>query len=324
MALKDLEFSDLLLTENGEGRLRGVPGKGVSICSLPADCADEAKALPGILANQWLQKKDATAIRYIHDGVVYRVSRAADVMSGQCWFLRKMPTTVPQIEDLGVPPHIAKWLVDPQNNHGLVLFSGSQGSGKTTLASALLKTRLMMYGGLAVTFESPAEMPLSGYYGDIGQCIQTEVTSESDLPMMIQRAHTFAQPNIIFIGEIKSAVAAMEALRAALGSREQMVVATIHGVDIVSALQRLMLWGQELEGANAAMNLSMTLSTIVQLVLDSEGSQKQLRIPEFLLVPFTGEFSTSVRTKIRTGAMEGLKGEITRNRNMMLHGTMPR
>lgn len=319
MPLKNLHFTDLLLSETGQGRLRGVPGQGVRMIPLPQDCREEAMKMPALLRDAWMQQ-NFPAIRFDYEGVIYRVSRATDIGFGQCWFLRRMPASVPTLDQLQVPQHVGDWLTHHAINHGLILFSGSQGAGKTTLASAYIKTRLSLYGGLAVTFESPAEMPLSGFYGDFGQCIQTEVNFEDELPQMIQRAHTFAQPNIIFIGEIKSAVAAMEALRASLGSKEQMVVATIHGTNIISALQRLLLWGKEIDGANAAMNLSLSISSIIQLSLENTDIGKTLRIPEFLMVPYLGEFSTAVRAKLKSATLSGLDGEINRNKNMILHG----
>lgn len=318
MSLKELQFTDLLIS-SGNAHLRGVPGEGIHLIQVPDDCMDEIREMQLLLREAWMAKK-MNAIRFQHKDVIYRVSRAPDIAFGDCWFLRRMPTQVPTLEMLGVPQHIGQWLTHEKLNHGLTLFSGSQGSGKTTLASALIKTRLSLYGGLAVTFESPAEMPLSGTYGDFGQCIQTELLTEDDLPTMIQRSHMFGQPNIIFIGEIKSAVAAMEALRASLGSKEQMVVATIHGTNLISALQRLLLWGKELDGSNAAMNLGMSLCSIIQLSLETEGTGKKLHVPEFLMVPYDGELSTAIRAKIKSGVLTSLEGEMNRIKNLILHG----
>lgn len=308
----------MLISQAGEARIRGVPGQGIRMIPVPEDCKAEVREMPPLLREEWMQK-NLPAIRFQYKGVIYRASRAPDIYMGECWFLRRMPAKVPTLEDLRIPQHIGNWLVHEKINHGLTLFSGSQGAGKTTMASALIKTRLSLYGGLAVTFESPAEMPLSGMYGDFGQCIQTELLSEDDLPGMIQRSHMFGQPNIIFIGEIKSAVAAMEALRASLGSKEQMVVATIHGTNLTSALQRLLLWGKELDGSNASMNLAMSLSSIIQLNLESDTNGKKLHIPEFLMVPYDGELSSSIRAKIKAGSLQGLEAEINRSKNLILH-----
>lgn len=318
MALKDINFTDLLLSNSGQARLRGVPGQGQRMIPVPEDCMQEVREMPIALREAWLAK-NLPAIRFEHNEVIYRVSHAPDINFGQCWFMRRMPSNVPSLEQLKVPQYLGSFLMHPSINHGLILFSGSQGSGKTTLASSLIKTRLTTFGGLAVTFESPAEMPLSGYYGDFGQCIQAEVPSEDALPDLIQRSHMFAQPNIIFIGEIKSAIAAMEALRASLGSKEQMVIATIHGTNIISALQRLLLWGKELDGANASMNLAMSLTAIIQLSLENDGQGKRLSSPEFLLCPYEGEFSKTVRSKIRSGTLQALEGDINRLKSIIMH-----
>jgi len=164
-------------------------------------------------------------------------------------------------------------------------------------------------------------MPLHGQFGEFGRCIQTEVETEEELPSRIMRAHTFASPDIIYIGEIKAAVAAVESLRVALGSNTQMVVATIHGTDIVAALQRLMNFAKEADGENAALNLSMSLAAVMHMSLNSQGEEKQLDVPESLFIPFSGDFSDSVRALLKTGSLSRLAENIQQQRNVMFrHG----
>lgn len=316
--LKDIPFSDLILSD-GRGALKGIPGYGARLKNIDdPEIVDSLAALPDQLQSEMLRRKEMSAIRFEFEGMLFRACYADDVKS-RAWFLRRISDRVPDLEELKIPEHILKYLLSPKRNRGLYLFTGAQTSGKTTLASSLIATRLKIYGGHCVTFESPAEMPLHGQYGDFGRCIQTEIDTENELPMRIMRAHTYASPDIIFIGEIKTAVSAVEALRIALGSNNQMVVATVHGISLEAALQRLLNWSKETEGDNAALNLSMSLSAVVHMTLKNTGNdEKVLEIPQFLLIPFKGDFSDQVRARLKTGQLTGLADDIQRQRAMIL------
>jgi twitching motility protein PilT len=325
--LADLEFTDLVIrTDDGDtiGSVKGVPGCETRLLNVTSNPALQLEIAE--LVSKLLDKGGRTgslpAIRHTHNGVTYRASHA-EAVTGKAWFLRRIPPVVPTFEELHVPRFISRYLLAPESNHGLVLFCGAQSSGKTTMASALIAERLNMEGGgHAVTFEAPAELPLNGQYGDFGQCIQTEIESEEDLPKWITRAHTYGAPNIIFIGEVKTGTAAVEALRVAMGSDGQLVVATIHGFSVEAALQRLLNWGREKEGENASVNLSVALAAIFRLSLDpAPEGRRRLNVPEFLVVPRDAKSGVGIRTKIREGRLNQLKEDLSRQRtNVFYYG----
>lgn len=329
-SLNDLIFTDIILDKGSNTNwLKGVPGHGEALVPLESLCPSlDIKLLEEALATQMLAHKEMFVIRFKFEGIYFRASYApshdispieplarpevaeeGNSPSPMCWFLRRLPEKVPSLSEIAPPAHITAYLTS-EKAHGLILIAGEQGAGKTTLASSIVKTRLMMYGGHCVTFESPAEMPLRGPHGTAGLCIQTEMDREEDLPQAVRRAHTFAQPDSIYIGEIKTAVAAAETLRAALGSKNQLVIATIHGQDMVSAIQRLLIWGKEIDGDNAAVNLSTTLTAIFHLSLDTVKEKKQIVFNETLLVPFGGDFCTKVRAKIKNHESDSLGNEV--------------
>ncbi|MDR2055452.1 MAG: GspE family protein [Desulfovibrio sp.] len=255
-----------------------------------------------------------TTFRHTHDGVRYRVARMINIDDQTVWFLRRQPGHAPPFFRQGLPRYLENWLMAPEQCQGLVLFSGAQSSGKTTMASAYIVERLKTYGGHAVTFENPAELPLNGNWGDHGHCYQSEIVDESELPRHIVQAHRLASPNIIFIGEIRTKYTALESLRVALGSSHQLVVATIHGVDVTKALNRLMLWARELDGLNAFLNLSSTLLAVVHLDLVDNNGKLVLSSPEHLLLPFS-EHVLGVRAKLCEGQVQSLKEDMRSLKN---------
>ncbi|GAB1253027.1 ATPase, T2SS/T4P/T4SS family [Desulfovibrio falkowii] len=303
MPLAHEVFSDLILFPDGTARLKGSPGCGSHLLPLPTDCEEEVANL-----SSRLEQHCKAAMRYNHNDITYRVARIDDVDGKRTWFLRRLADTVPQFDSLGLNPVVTSWLLS--QNQGLILFSGAQGSGKTTTASAFVAQRLELHGGHGVTFEVPVELPLAGAWGSFGYCFQKEISNESELAQEIERAHRYASPDIIFIGEIRTRHAAFEALRVSLGSSRQLVVATIHGQDVITALERLLTWAREQDGESAAQNLSDALVAIIHLSLESDAAgQRELTSPQFLLLPFTDE-SRGIRAKLREGKFQTLPDDM--------------
>ncbi|KAF0234898.1 ATPase, T2SS/T4P/T4SS family [Fundidesulfovibrio putealis] len=332
MPLSDLVFSDLLILPDGTGRLKGCPDSGQQLVELPGEYADEISDLPNKLTGAFLTSRrdpetgarvGKTTIRFLHQDVHYRAADFEDVNGGRTWFLRRLPEKVPGLSTLGLPPYLCEWLLMRQQRHGLVLVAGAQASGKTTTASALVAGRLEHFGGHGVTFECPAELPLAGAWGEHGYCFQTEIDSEAELAVHIERAHLYASPNVIFIGEIHTRHAATESLRVAMGSRQQLVVATIHGFDVQAALERLLNWARETDGANAAGHLANSLLAVI--FQDLECEERLQKVPQFLLLPFPypGQSNESLmrvqgtRAKLRSCQLHSLGDDMRQIKNII-------
>ncbi len=327
MRLRDMTFSDLLLYGNGKARYKQSCSHPM-LHPIPDPILPEAEQLRHHIMQAMLAKHEAVSVRTEWDGLQYRVAQTTDVEQGTVWFLRRLAVQVPSLESLntgdgygsGHYTIMQRWLLAPEQSHGLILISGPQSSGKTTLASAYVKERLSLYGGHGVTFENPAELPLAGDCGEGGCCFQVEINSERELEQQIERAHRYASPNIIFIGEIKTRYAAREALRVALGSNRQIVVATIHGVDIVAALQRLSNWVKEFEGENGLDNLASALMAVIQLSLEENNGVPTLQIPQLLLLPAGNTKVHSIRAKLRNGQFQSLIGDINEQNSRITAG----
>jgi twitching motility protein PilT len=313
MALADIDFSDLLLLPDGRARLKD--GAGSPLREVPADCCADVAGLPNLLIQEALKKKQST-LRFEYLGVRYRVAGIDDLDGRHSWFMRRLPKTVPPLTGPGLPPYLTNWLISAEQHQGLVLFAGPQASGKTTMAGAFIADRLKRYGGHAVTFENPAELPLCGPWGDKGYCFQTDIESEDELPKCIEKAQRYASPDIIFIGEIRTKHAAMESLRVALGSSRQIVVATIHGLNVVTALDRLLTWAREVDGENACNNLSNALLAVIYLRLSEMGpdGKRTVTSPEHLLLPYK-DHCLPVRAKLRDGILNTLVDDMRALKN---------
>lgn len=316
MSLSDTRFSDLVLPPDGQYFLKGA-GNGSELIACSDDTHEEARALRD-LAKQKHSVTGKVTFRLEHEGRSYRGAVLPGV-HGNTFFLRRLPAGILPFEELGLPAALSDWLAASERSKGFVLFSGAQASGKTTSASSLVAARLKAFGGHAVTFENPVEMPLNGQHGEHGFCFQSEVEDEAGLASAIEQAHRFASPDIIYIGEIRTMHAASQVLRAALGSDRQLVVATIHGLDLVAALDRLLTFARELDGEVAAHNLSQSLLAVVHQHLSTENGEPHLTTPRFLMVPFE-ERSNGVRAKLRNGELLSLKNDMREQCNRLTFG----
>lgn len=316
MSLADLQFSDLILMQDGSAFLKGTPDMGQQLKPLTEALVtqDELDGL-GVAVERGFSssKGELENVRVRFGNLTFRVANYRGV-DGLAYFLRRLADRVPELEELGLGADLTAWLLAPDRQKGLVLFCGPQTSGKTTSAAAFIASRLRRHGGHMVSLEAPVEMPLAGPQGPFGYGFQTEVKSESDLARHIERSHRYSGPNIVYVGEIRSKYAASEVLRVSLGSANQLVVSTIHGLDIITALDRLMTWARELDGEVACQNLAHSLLAVVYQELVTEGDERVLRVPETLLVPFSDK-SRAVRSKLRDGKLGSLAEDILEQRN---------
>jgi twitching motility protein PilT len=328
MALDKVNFSDLIIFPDGSASFKGCPDHGQQLIPIPHDCKKEVEELPIQLSDKILSlrnidpttglKTEPWTFRFLYKGITFRVASINDIGSKkQTWFLRRLPSVVPSLNELGLPSFLCKWLLQPEQKQGLILVAGAQASGKTTTASSLVADRLRLYGGHALTFENPAELPLNGTHGENGgHCFQIEINGEHELPIHIEKSHLFASPNIIYIGEIHTKFAALEALRVALGSRQQLVISTIHGFDIIAALERLINWAKELDGSNACENLANCLLAII--LQDLEAEPRMQKIPQFLLLPFP--FPNQTKESIMR--VKGIRSKLRNNQLISLQDDM--
>jgi type II secretory ATPase GspE/PulE/Tfp pilus assembly ATPase PilB-like protein len=114
--------------------------------------------------------------------------------------------------------------------HGLILFTGPTGCGKTTSLYALLNG-LKSLSVKVVTAEDPVEVRLP-----LVTQVPVDARKEHDFHH-ITRALLRHDPDIILIGEIRDEKTAKEAVRAAVTGHR--VLATLHSNDVVSAILRL-------------------------------------------------------------------------------------
>ncbi len=120
-----------------------------------------------------------------------------------------------------------------QEKHGMIIFCGPTGSGKTTSVYSLLNTINKQTRNI-MTLEDPVEYKMHGI-------CQTEIKSEifdfaTGIKSLLRQ-----DPDVIFVGEIRDAETASMAVRASMTGH--LVFTTIHANDTFGAIQRFIDFG---------------------------------------------------------------------------------
>lgn len=303
--LKSLPFSDLYLGEENCW-LSGVP-KTCDPIPAPPECAQELKELRDLCT-----KVSATTSRQEfsvkHKDIAYRASLLKS-LSEDVYVLRRFPEIVPEIGNLGLHSRYVELLMKPRLT-GLIVVAGAFGQGKTTTASAIIAGRISHFGGVAVCIEDPPEMPLEGRRGE-GVIYQRWV-EQGGFAQECRQAARWA-PSIIFVGEVRDAETATEALRASINGR--LVICTIHSDSARTAVDRLYALANGVAGSSddVANLMASGLRAIVHQSL--EGDPKRPRI-EFLWLD--GEDAVGPQNTIRQKKFNQLDNEIILQRNKLL------
>ena len=185
---------------------------------------------------------------------------------------RAVPSGDLSFEDLGLPETVR---VLGEFHRGLVLVTGSTGSGKSTTIAALIAHINRSRKGHIVTIEDPIE-----FVHEEKQCriTQREVGQDTADFHSALRTVVRQSPDVILIGELRDAETVQVAMQAALTGH--LVFASLHTIDSTQTLQRIMSFFPDHLKTQVANDLSMSLKGIVsqRLVPRKSGKGRVLAI----------------------------------------------
>jgi twitching motility protein PilT len=173
--------------------------------------------------------------------------------------LRRVATDRAGIEDLGLPPVIRQLADEPR---GLILVTGTAGSGKTTTLAAMIDHINSTREGHIVTIEDPIEV----LHKD-KKCIvnQREIGIDTDSYEDALRHVVRQDPDVILIGEMRD----HETVSAALTAAEigNLVLSTLHTIDATETINRIIDFFPPYQQKQVRLMLAATLKGIVSLRL---------------------------------------------------------
>jgi twitching motility protein PilT len=217
---------------------------------------------------------------------------------------RLVPMTIPSLEELHLPPVLGDLVQVP---HGLILVTGSTGSGKSTTVASMLEHVNNLVTRKVVTIEDPIE-----YLHRDHQCLiyQREIGQDTHSFAHALRHILRQDPDIIMIGEIRDVETLTIALNAA--NTGHLVITTLHTADAVQSIQRILTYYAPHEQDEIRRVLADNLSAVVsQRLLPQIGGQGRLAavevmvntstIKEYIINP---EKTGLIRDTIKEGATQ--------------------
>lgn len=308
-----LEFSDVYIHMTHPDTKSYLFYKGIeNTIDCDKDSAMYIRKLTDIIKNKII-RINHKSFRVSFHNRLYRVTliKSVDGMIAKC---RSQPRVLIPLPDLGLPPTIRN-LVQSRRlcSGGLILVVGAIGSGKTTTCAAIGKSRVESYGGVLLTIEDPAELPMHGRIGK-GLCIQYEIENKEDFleaGRLALRCYPADKDGILFIGEIRDSESAQLALRASLDGR--LVLATMHGDSVPSALKRIVSYASDIKKEEAEMLLYTGFRLCLHQKMDSKNNKLNV---EFLVD------TNEAAMVIQQGKFDHLQSEIDRQK-ILLENNQP-
>src|SRR6188508_831189 len=173
--------------------------------------------------------------------------------------LRVIPVKVMNLEELGLPPVLSKIA---HEERGLVLVTGTTGSGKSTSLAAMIDHINANRTAHVITIEDPIEY----LHRDI-QCIinQREIGVDTRSFAYALRSALRQEPDVILVGEMRD----METIETAMHAAEtgHLVFSTLHTLDATETINRIISVFPPHQQKQIRLQLAAVLKAVVSLRL---------------------------------------------------------
>jgi twitching motility protein PilU len=217
--------------------------------------------------------------------------------------LRKIETTIPTMDSLGLPP-ILKELA--MTKRGLIMFVGATGSGKSSSLASMIGFRNKNSTGHIITIEDPIEF-IHHHEG----CIVTQrevgldtVSFEMALKNTLRQA-----PDVILIGEVRTRETMDHAI--AFAETGHLCLATLHANNANQAMDRIINFFPDERRNQLLMDLSLNTRAFVaqQLIPTPDGKSRVLSAEIMINSPLMADL-------IRKGEIHKMKSLMAKSQNM--------
>jgi twitching motility protein PilT len=280
------------------GDLAPLPG------SEPLDPEDTVRTLQKMLNDAGKQaefdRDGEVDFAYTIDGVARFRVNAFRQRGSISIVARVIPFLVRSVDDLGLPPVITEIA---EEERGLVLLTGTTGSGKSTTLAAMIDHINRTRSRHIVTIEDPIEY----LHPDRNSIInQREVGMDTASFSRAMRRVLRQDPDVILIGEMRDE----ETVRAALSAAEtgHLVMSTVHTLDAPESVNRILDFFPPHEQAHARAMLAGTLRGVVsQRLVRSPDGNARVCVCEILRM--TGRARDMILDPDQTGRLQEVIAE---------------
>ncbi|WNW10074.1 PilT/PilU family type 4a pilus ATPase [Pseudomonas sp. DTU_2021_1001937_2_SI_NGA_ILE_001] len=215
---------------------------------------------------------------------------------------RNIKLDIPKFEDLHLPPVLLDVVME---KHGLVLFVGATGSGKSTSLAALIDYRNRNASGHIITIEDPVEF-IHRHKKSIINQREVGVDTRSFHAAL---KNTLRQaPDVILIGEIRDRETMEHAL--AFADTGHLAISTLHANNANQALDRIINFFPEERRAQLLHDLGNNLKAFVSQRLVRTPDGKRRAAVEVMMG------SPTIRDLIQRNELTEIKGIMEKSENL--------
>jgi twitching motility protein PilT len=207
---------------------------------------------------------------------------------------RAIPFEIKTVDELLLPPVITE-IADEER--GLILLTGTTGSGKSTTLAAMIDHINSDYAKHIVTIEDPVEF----LHRDKTSIInQREVGEDTASFARALRRVLRQDPDVILVGEMRDE----ETVRTALSAAEtgHLVLSTIHTVDAAESVNRIIDFFPQSEQRQARAMLAGTLKAVISQRLVPT-PDRQGRVATCEILRMTGRVRDMIMNPEETGRL---------------------
>src|SRR5919108_2186089 len=235
----------------------------------------------------------------------YRVSVVKQRLGIEVVF-RLVNTHVHTMDELGLPDYL-KLLTRYQN--GLILVTGSVGSGKSTTLAAMIQQINMERHDHIITLEDPIEYVIPSKNCHVSQ---REIFTHTDSFAAALRAALREDPDVIMVGEMRD----LETISLAITAAEtgHLVLATLHTSSAARTLDRLLDVFPSHQQEQIRVMVSESLRGVVshQLIPRADGTGRVLALEILTNTPAVANVIREAKTYmlpgiIQTGKKQGMR-----------------
>lgn len=244
-----------------------------------------------------LKHETAVDCSYRYGSLQFRLNAFLD-NDGLAVAIRALGTEIPKPEDIGFPNAVWKDIIRKQ--HGLILFTGITGAGKSTTIASLIERINEDRACRIITLEDPIEYIFSQKNSMISQ---REVGRDVDRFSLGLRSMMREDPDVIFVGEMRDAETVALVLTAA--ETGHLVFSTLHTRDVVGTITRILDFFPSDRQEEVRNQLSLGLEYIIsQKLIPRKDGKGRLAVVEIL------NSNYAVANLIRKGKIEQIYSQM--------------
>ena len=265
-----------------------------------------AKEILGANYYNLMKRKSVDFTYKLNDDYRFR-SNVFLQMDGVSFVFRTIPTKIPTMPELLLPPVIEK--LCNKVNRGIILVTGPTGSGKTTTLASMINHLNHTKNYHIVTIEDPIEFI---YNDDKSVINQRGIGQDVDSFADALRASLREDPDVIFVGEMRD----LETVRTAINAAEtgHLVLATLHTLDAKETIGRVINMFPKEEQNRIRMTFASVAEAIIsqRLVVTTTGKRrvaceimvKNIRIRDMILEDRDSEIYDAIEQSKNTYGMQ--------------------